>query len=481
MNDREKSSNQNQILQMDAVYDESAERAVLGTILYDFSYIPTILNVINEDDFFDNTYKELFSAIIEFYLESKLQFIDKTLFYEFVRSKNYSLNLTDEFLESLVLEAVPDDQIITHIAELIKEKATQRKLAQLVAKASSMVGKVSSNDLVSLIQDDLSNVVSGKKNSQYVDVYTVAENVVQAIEGFVHRKELVTGVSSGIPALDIQTTGFHDSDLIILAARPGMGKSALMLSMAYNMALKGNKVAVFSLEMTKEQLVTRLVSSIAKIPMHNLRSGLLTDNDLERLKSAVDQLKDLPIYIDDTPSLSISELRVRARKMKTEKDINLLAVDYLQLLRARERNNRQEEVAEISRNLKALAKELKIPVLALAQLSRQSEQRSDKRPQLSDLRESGQIEQDADLIMFLHRPEYYKKNPLPEEKNMAELIIAKQRQGPTGIIKLAFLSQFVSFAPIDMSALGTSNDEDATPDDDTNPGDDSYYDLDVDF
>ncbi len=459
------------------LYDDAAERAVLGAVLHDFSFIPFVLEYINANDFFDARHKELFSAIVDFYLESGISVIDKTLFYNFLSKRNMQYPITDELLDALILEAITDEEILKYVLEIIKEYSRKRELLGLATKIQAAVNDKDSNSIMSLIQDTVSQIVSDNKDNKIQAVYDIALNVVNAIETFANKKELITGVSTGIADLDMQTTGFQPADLIVLAARPGMGKSALMLSMIHNMAVKNVPSVIFSLEMTKEQLIMRLLSSMTKIPMQNLRSGMITDDQIQALKDATEELKKLPIYVDDTPALSISELRIRARRIKMEKDIKIVAVDYLQLLRAREKNNRQEEVAEISRNLKALAKELNIPVLALAQLSRQIEQRGDKKPQLADLRESGQIEQDADIIMFLHRPAYYKKNPLPEEHNLAELIIAKQRQGPTGIIKLAFLDKFVSFAPLSHQSvfvpeIEQSRDEDETP---------SYDDLDIDF
>ncbi len=459
------------------LYDDAAERAVLGAILHDFSFIPFILEYINDNDFFDVRHKELFSAVVDFYLESGIPVIDKTLFYNFLNKRNMQHPVTDEFLDSLILEAITDEEILKYVLEIIKEYSRKRELLGLAAKIQSAINDKDSNSIMSLIQDTVSQIVSDKKDNKIQPVYDIALNVVNAIETFANRKELVTGVSTGITDLDMQTTGFQPADLIVLAARPGMGKSALMLSMLYNMALKNTPSVIFSLEMTKEQLIMRLLSSMTRIPMQDLRSGMLKEEQIQTLHDATEELRKLPLYVDDTPALSISELRIRARRIKMEKDIKIVAVDYLQLLRTKEKSNRQEEVAEISRNLKALAKELNIPVLALAQLSRQIEQRGDKKPQLADLRESGQIEQDADIIMFLHRPAYYKKNPLPEEHNLAELIIAKQRQGPTGIIKLAFLDKFVSFAPLSHQTAFTPEIEQIR-DEEESPG---YDDLDIDF
>ncbi|MFN3814514.1 MAG: replicative DNA helicase, partial [Aquificaceae bacterium] len=291
--------------------------------------------------------------------------------------------------------------------------------------------------------------------TQYYHIREVATKVIDIIEK--HRKEekLITGKGTGFLDLDILTTGFHPSDLVIVAARPGMGKSSFMLSMAINMAMEEKvPVALYSLEMSKEQLVMRALSMLSGVSLQNMRRGFIKDDDREKLISAALGLSRCDIYIDDTPTLSTTDLRIKTRKLKKERKVEAVFIDYLQLLKPPLRKaSRQEEVAEISRNLKALAKELSLPVVALAQLSRQVEHRSDKRPQLADLRESGQIEQDADLIIFLHRPEYYKRNPPPEEQGIAEILVAKQRQGPTGIVKVAFIKETAGFKPLEPSPI----------------------------
>ena len=282
-------------------------------------------------------------------------------------------------------------------------------------------------------------------------------------------------MSSGFIDLDKLTAGFQPSDLVVIAARPGIGKSSFMLSVALNIAFEEKlPLAIFSLEMSKEQLMMRMFSMLSGVPLQNIRQGYVNDEDWEKIVRAALEISSRDIYIDDSPSLSTTELRIRSRKLKQEKGVGIIFVDYLQLLKAPYRHaTRQEEGAEISRNLKALAKELEVPVVALAQLSRQVEQRADKRPQMADLRESGQIEQDADLILFIHRPEVYKKNPPPEEEGLAEIIVAKQRQGPTGIVKLAFDKDTTAFKPLPSS--------DSQNVEEYNPEIDFPEDWDVDF
>lgn len=426
-------------------FDESAERAVIGTMLYSPNTIEMVISILKEEDFYFENYKILFNLLKELWEENQTNW-ERIIFINFLEKKGYKDKFSESFLEELVLEAVPPS-MIEGVCKVIKEKASIRTVINLGIKLINEAKETKEIDvLLDEIEKTIYEITERNIGLGYYELKEILEEALSTIESFMNKKELVTGLGSGFIDLDRHTTGFHPSDLIILAARPGMGKTSFMLSMALNMASNNKPVAIFSLEMSKEQLVMRILSNKAKIFLQKLRTGMLSKEDYQNLKNTVEELKTLPIYIDDSPTLSIADLRIKARKLKKEKNIELIAIDYLQLVRpVRLKGSRQEEVAEISRSLKALAKELEIPVLALAQLSRQTEHRSDKRPQLSDLRESGQIEQDADLILFLHRPEYYKKNPLPEEKGIVELIIAKQRQGPTGIVKLAFVSEFVSF------------------------------------
>jgi replicative DNA helicase len=282
-------------------------------------------------------------------------------------------------------------------------------------------------------------------------VKEMADAVLEILDKKRNEDRLITGVPSGFLDLDKLTAGFQPSDLVVIAARPGMGKSSFMLSMVLNIAFEEKlPLAIFSLEMSEEQLVLRMLSMISGVPLQNMRHGYLPDEDWEKVLRAALELSSRDIYIDDSPSLSTTELRIRSRKLKQEKGVGIIFVDYLQLLKAPYKGlPRQEEVAEISRNLKALAKELEVPVVALTQLPSQGEQIRDKQPQLAELSE--QIEQDADLIIFIHRPEVYKKHPPPEEKGLAEIIVAKQRQGPTGIIKLAFDKETTMFKSLPSS------------------------------
>ncbi len=430
-------------------YDESAERSILGTMLADPDNIPTVLEYLTEEDFYIEEHKLLFSIIVKLWQEHGSNW-DEVVLRDYIRKEGLEDRLPFDWILGIYEEAAPINTLET-ACRIVKEKAGLRSVLELSINLIKDVKELQDfNTIIEIAQSKIFEISEKTTVTHYYHIKDVAREVIDMIDQFRKTERLVTGLSTGFTELDMMTTGFHPADLVVLAARPGMGKTSFMLTLIHHVAFIEEKpVAVFSLEMSKEQLVMRLLSSMAEIPLQKLRAGYVTDDEREKLLSAALELSKAEVYIDDTPSLTTTELRVKARKLKKEKGVEFVAVDYLQMLRSPVRkSSRQEEVAEISRNLKALAKELSIPVLALAQLSRQVEHRSDKRPQLADLRESGQIEQDADLIIFLHRPEYYKKNPSPEEKGIAEIIVAKQRQGPTGIIKVAFIKEYAKFASL---------------------------------
>ncbi len=430
-------------------HDESAERSILGTMLADPDNIPTVLEYLTEEDFYIEEHRILFSIIVKLWQEQGSGW-DEVVLRDYIRKEGYEDRLPFDWIVGIYHEAAPLSTLET-ACKIVKENSGLRSILELSLNLIQDVKELQDfNTVIEVAQSKIFEISEKTTVTHYHHIKDVAREVIEMVDRFSKTERLVTGLSSGFSELDMMTTGFHPADLIILAARPGMGKTSFMLSLLSHIALNEEKpVAVFSLEMSKEQLVLRLLSALSEIPLQKLRSGYITESDREKLISTALSLSKSEIYIDDSPSLTTTELRVKARKLKKEKGVDFIAVDYMQLLRSPIRkSSRQEEVAEISRSLKALAKELSIPVLALAQLSRQVEQRSDRRPQLADLRESGQIEQDADLIIFIHRPEYYKKNPSPEEKGIAELIIAKQRQGPTGIVKTAFIKDYARFAPL---------------------------------
>ncbi len=433
-------------------FDELAERAVLGAMIKDPESIPTVLEHLREEDFYFETHRQLFSVLHKVWEDKGKDWDDIVL-----RSYLEKMQLLDKVSMGLVYELAKeaaDGHLLFEAIRLVKEKSGIRKLMDLVIEVlRDSKEKPDLNALVERLSQRVYEIALKHQTSQFYHAKEVANSVLEFIDQRRKAERLITGLPSGFIDLDMLTTGFQPSDLVVIAARPGMGKSSFMLSVALKIAFEEKlPLAIFSLEMSKEQLMLRMFSMLSGVPLQNIRQGYVNDEDWEKIVRAALEISSSEIYIDDSPSLSTTELRIRSRKLKQEKSVGIIFVDYLQLLKTPYRHaTRQEEVAEISRNLKALAKELEVPVVALAQLSRQVEQRADKRPQLADLRESGQIEQDADLIIFIHRPEVYKKNPPPEEEGLAEIIVAKQRQGPTGLIKLAFDKDTTAFKPFSNS------------------------------
>jgi replicative DNA helicase len=424
-------------------FDELAERAVLGAMLKNPESIPAILEYLREEDFYFETHRQLFSLLCKVWKE---------------KGKNWDDIVLRSYLEKSGLQ----DRIrMDWVYALAKEAAEGQRLFEAIKRVKEKTG--------------LRHEIAQKSQVEYSHVKDAIAEGLAFIDSARNSEGVASGLPSGFIDLDKLTAGFQPSDLVVIAARPGMGKSSFMLSIVLHLALNEKvPLAIFSLETSKKQLALRMLSMFSGVPLQNIRQGFVRDEDLEKIGNAALELSSKSIYIDDNPNLTTTELRIKSKKLKKEKGVEIIFVDYLQLLGVPYRRiSRQEEVAEISRNLKALAKELEVPVIALAQLSRQVEQRSDKRPQLADLRESGQIEQDADLILFIHRPEVYKKNPAPEEEGLAEIIVAKQRQGPTGIVKLAFDKDTTAFKPLPSS--------DSQKVEEYNPEIDFPEDWDVDF
>jgi len=433
-------------------FDELAERAVLGAMIKDPESIPTVLEHLREEDFYFETHRLLFSVLYKVW-EDKGKGWDDIVLKGYLERMHLLDKISMGLVYSLAQEAA-EGHLLLEAIRSVKEKAGIRKLMDLSVEILKNAKEVPDlNLLVERASQKLYEIALKHQSGNLYHVKEVASEVLEFIEKRRNEERLITGMPSSFLDLDKLTAGFQPSDLVVVAARPGMGKSSFMLSMVLHLALTEKvSLGIFSLEMSKEQLMVRMLSMISGVPLQNIRQGFVRDEDWDKLVRAALEISSGDIYIDDSPSLSTTELRIRSRKLKQEKGVGIIFVDYLQLLKTPYRHaTRQEEVAEISRNLKALAKELEVPVVALAQLSRQVEQRSDKRPQLADLRESGQIEQDADLIIFIHRPEVYKKHPPPEEEGLAEIIVAKQRQGPTGIIKLAFDKDTTAFKPLPSS------------------------------
>ena len=458
-------------------YNPQIEDTVIGTALFEPSLIEAIVEEgIKEEHFYDRVNQKIYEVILKLWNEkgSALTF---DIILEELKRERVIPDLIEEvkLIERYAENYVRSRENLVHYCQLLKKYSLKRELAELAYEILSKDYE-DPETLLEHLLDKAFELSSKKDTVPYLSLAEIVPQLKETIERFAKSKTHITGIPSGFPDLDRLTTGFHGGELIIVAGRPGMGKSSFGLSIAkYVAEREGIPVGIFSLEMSKEQLALRLLSFLSRIPLYNLRLGKLTKDEIQVLQEAFKELKDLPIYIDDSAALSTTELRVKALRMKREKDVGLIIVDYLQLLRGtRKYSSRQEEVAEISRSLKALAKELDIPVIALAQLSRQVENRSDKRPQLADLRESGQIEQDADLIIFLHRPEYYlklkKKDVPPEIKGKVEIIVAKQRQGPQDIVEAYFIDKLSLFEPKDpLDDEGFSEellaDEDVNPDD----------------
>jgi len=427
-----------------------AEQSVLGSMIIDKTSIAQSAEVLQASDFYKDAHQVIFNAIMDLYQKDTA--VDLITLTEHLQSKERLEDAGGITYISQVCTSVISTANLQSYIKIVKDKSTLRKLI----RASTDIIEQSYNK-----QDDVASVVdiaekkifdigSNRDTSEFEAMNTVLERGFLEIERLFNNKGGVTGVPSGFPELDSKTSGFQRGDMVLIAARPSMGKTTFALNLAEYAALReGKSVAVFSLEMSKEQLAYKLLCSQANVDMLKLRTGNLEDKDWESIAKASGPLSTARIFIDDTAGISVMEMRSKCRKLKIEHGIDLILIDYLQLMSgSRGNESRQQEVSEISRSIKALAKEMQCPVIALSQLSRAPEQRTDHRPMLSDLRESGSIEQDADLVMFLYRDEYYNKET--EEKNVAECIIAKQRNGPTGTVKLAWLGQYSKFGRLDV-------------------------------
>ena len=431
-------------------HDVEAEQAILGCMLTDKDAVISAIEVLKEEDFYREDNRAIYSAILSLY--SRNEPIDIiTVKAELVEQGNFERIGGLEYLAELP-ERVPTTANVEKYIKIVDEKATLRSLIQ------------TSNELIALGYDeseDVDNIMdmaekkvfdlSQKKSAKgYSALKDVLVGSFAELEKLYNQKGNVTGITTGFIDLDNKTAGLHNSDLIIIAARPAMGKSAFAINLATNAAVKANvPVVIFNLEMSKEQVGNRILCSEAMVDSNKIRTGQIEDDDWMKLATTLGELSEAPIYIDDTPGISIMEIRAKCRKLKIEKNIGLIVIDYLQLIQGTGKRNasREQEISEISRSLKILAKELDVPVIALSQLSRTAERRDDKRPMLSDLRESGAIEQDADLVIFLYRDDYYNEDT--EKKNVAEVILAKHRGGSTGTVELAWMPSYTKFANLD--------------------------------
>ena len=423
-----------------------AEQSVIGAMLMDRDAITIASEILTVDDFYQKQYGILFEAMVELYTENVP--VDLITLQNRLKEKDVPPEISSlEFVRDMITKVQTSVNVGTY-AKIVSEKAALRRLIRVNEEIASAcyAGKDSVEEIMEDTEKKIFQVLQRKTNDEFVPIKDVVLNALDKIEAASRMKGSVTGMPTGFIDLDYKTSGFQPSDLILIAARPSMGKTAIVLNIAEYMAFRSNEtVAIFSLEMSKEQLVNRLFALESRVDSQILRTGNLSDNDWSSLIEAAGVIGRSNLIIDDTPGISVSELRSKCRKYKLEHNLGIIMIDYLQLMQgSRKSESRQQEISDISRSLKEIARELQVPVVALSQLSRAVEQRPDHRPMLSDLRESGAIEQDADVVMFLYRDDYY--NHDTEKKDVAEVIIAKQRNGPIGTVELAWLPRYTKFA-----------------------------------
>lgn len=425
-----------------------AEQSVVGAMLMDKDAITTASEIVSGQDFYQSAYGVIFDSMVELFNEGKP--VDLITLQERLKEKDVPAEIASlEFVRDLVT-AVPTSANVKYYAEIVADKAMMRRLIKLNEEIANTcyVGKESLEAVLEKTEKSVFDLLQRRNTGEYVPIKQVVLNALEKIEKASKSKGTVTGIPTGFIDLDYKLSGLQPSDLVLVAARPSMGKTAFVLNIAQYMAFKKDKcVAIFSLEMSKEQLVNRLFSLESQVDAQALRTGNMKDSDWEKLIEGAGIIGKSKMIIDDTPGISVSELRSKCRKYKLEHGLDIIIIDYLQLMTGsvgKSSESRQQEISEISRSLKGLARELNVPVVALSQLSRAVESRPDKRPMLSDLRESGAIEQDADVVMFIYRDEYYNKDS--EYKKQAEIIIAKQRNGPVGTVHLAWLGEYTKFA-----------------------------------
>ena len=431
-------------------HDLEAEQAIIGSMLTDRDAVISAIEILKEEDFYREDNKAIYTAILNLY--NRAEPIDIIT----VKSELESMGKFEqvgglEYLAELP-EKVPTTANAMKYIKIVEEKSTLRRLIK-TANEIIELGYSPTEDVEDIMEGaekKIFNIMQEKNQKGYAPIKDVLVESFTKLEEFYNRKQHITGVPSGFTELDYRTAGFHGSELILIAARPAMGKTAFALNIATNAAVKANvPVAVFSLEMSKEQLVNRILCSESMVDSNKVRTGKLEEDDWTKLAGAIGPLSEAEIFIDDTPGINITEIRAKCRKLKLEKNIGMVVIDYLQLIQGSNKRvgSREQEISEISRSLKILAKELDVPVIALSQLSRAAEQRPDHRPMLSDLRESGAIEQDADIVMFLYRDDYYNQDS--EKKDIAEIIIAKHRGGSTGTVELLWLGSYTKFVNLE--------------------------------
>ncbi len=422
-----------------------AESSVLGAMLFDADAVAAALEHLHEDHFYAESHRIIFSCIK--HLFERNQPADLVTVAEALREANRLDEVGGGAYLAQLASAVPTSAHVTHYARIVREKWVLRSLIQNAQRTiqDCLDPGADVSVLLDRVERNVFELAQRRFESRFVSLKEVIKSSIETIDALYQRKEHVTGLATGFYEFDIKTAGLQAQDMIVVAGRPSMGKSAFVLSICEHASVTlGKPVAIFSLEMSKEQLVQRLLCSHARVDAQKVRTGYLSHADWPLLTKAAGRLSEAPIFIDDTPGLTILELRAKARRLRAHHNIELVVVDYLQLMHGGYRaENRQQEISEISRSLKALARELDCPLIAVSQLSRAVESRTGNRPQLSDLRESGAIEQDADVVVFLYREEYY--SPSAENRNKAEAIVSKQRNGPTGTVDLVFIKEWTRF------------------------------------
>jgi len=429
-----------------------AEQSVLGAILLDNQAVNAVQEILTVNDFYTETHRKIYTAICE--LTDRNEPCDLITLSDRLRDKKHLEVVGGAAYLAGLVDSVPSAANVAHYARIVKEKAILRNL---ITAATEIINKsynpgAELDDLLDEAEHSIFEISEHKIRPSFFSMREIVKDSFETIENLSKRRDLITGVATGFTALDELTAGLQKSDLIIVAGRPSMGKTAFALNIARHAGMElGLPVAIFSLEMSKEQIAMRMLSATAKVDSQRLRKGFLGETDWPKLALAAGQLADAPVFVDDTPAITVLEMKAKARRLKAEQGLGLIILDYLQLMRSgSHKESREQEISEISRSLKALAKELNVPVVALSQLNRKVEDRTNRRPQMSDLRESGAIEQDADVILFLYRDEVYNRSEDNPEKGIAEVIIGKQRNGPTTTVKLQFQEKFTSFENLDL-------------------------------
>ena len=430
-------------------HSKSAEQSVIGSMILDPETVITVAEILEAEDFYDKRYGLIFSAITG--LEKEGKPIDIITIENRIKEMNQPLGAIEMNVLGELVMAVSTSVNVAHHAEIVYKNSLLRKLIKVAEKISlnCYAGESNLEDILQLTEKEIFDLLQKRQVSDATDIKQVIISVIESIEAASKSGGTVTGIPTGFHDLDYKMAGLQNSDLILIAARPSMGKTAFALNIAEYVTVKKNvTTAIFSLEMSKEQLAKRILAMNSRVDSQKLRTGDLSDREWGDIVDSARIIGETNLVIDDTPGISITELRSKCRKLKLEKNLGLVIIDYIQLMTgSKQTESRQQEISEISRSLKALAREINAPIIALSQLSRRVEQRDDKRPMLSDLRESGAIEQDADVVMFIYRDEYYNKDT--ETPGVTEIIIGKQRNGPIGTVRLGWKSELTKFVNIE--------------------------------